>query len=388
MRHLDKFFVLEFGSRVNTTLELPHAFVRIVDKGLVVGAEAIVLMAIVDGSTILAFGSRSTTRHLDTCNIAAQLTIQVASAVMLVVAERLSYLNNRNSLPVNKAIWVVVVRACRAVLVSSWALAILLGLFSGLLLGLFLGLLLGLFSSLLLGLFLGLLLGVSSSCAVSSVDSGGYLCPLALGGSRTFAGSLAVKHTLHFACKRPGFLVRGIGGTVCRKHVLVVPLDLALTLVLGLLGSSDGGSEGLLRLLSSTLGPGLGGDGGGVRGLGSDICAGRVEGLTLALGQGAECPGAELDLRAAGFGDFGDGVRKMLVGLGLGLGGFLDAVLALSGHESPLGSESMIFWQESTLVWTCLRVSSTSLRQSLSLLPAAVMSLTVWWASARSSSRA
>merc|ERR1712072_709598 len=284
-------------------------------------------------------------RHLDTCNIAAQLTIQVASAVMLVVAERLSFLNNRNSLPVNKAIWVVVVRACRAVLVSSWALALLLGLFSGLLLGLFSGLLLGLFSgfllglfsglllglfsSLLLGLFLGLLLGVSSSCAVSSVDSGGYLCPLALGGSRTFAGSLAVKHTLHFACKRPGFLVRGIGGTVCRKHVLVVPLDLALTLVLGLLGSSDGGSEGLLRLLSSTLGPGLGGDSGGVRGLGSDICAGRVEGLTLALGQGAECPGAELDLRAAGFGDFGDGVRKVLVGLGLGLGGFLDAVLAL-----------------------------------------------------------
>jgi len=162
-----------------------------------------------------------------------------------------------------------------------------------------------------------LLLGGDAHCRV---DGGSELGCLAHGGSRARAGGLAIEHTLHLACEIPCLLVGSVGGTMRSEGLLVVGLGLALTIELLLRSGSDRSGEGFGSLLSFTLSFGPGGHSSSVDSLGGSVSARGVEGSALALGEGREGPGLEVDLGAGGLGDFSGGGDEVLVSLGLGLG--------------------------------------------------------------------
>merc|ERR1712093_816121 len=177
----------------------------------------------------------------------------------------------------------------------------------------------GIFSSFLLcssGISSSPLLCSSVAACSSRLDGSGELGPLALGCSRAPTVGLAIEHTLNLACKLPCLLVGGVGSTELSEFLLVVFLDLAFALFLCLGTGSNSSLVGGLR--------------GGVR-------RGGVERLALALGQGAESPGAELDRRTGSLGDLGDGVLVVLVGLILGLCGSLDTSLAAARALLAIG---------------------------------------------------
>merc|ERR1711904_62303 len=167
------------------------------------------------------------------------------------------------------------------------------------------------------GLLSVALLGSDAHCRV---DGGSELGCLAHGGSRARAGVLAIEHTLHLACEIPCLLVGSVGGTMRSEGLLVVGLGLALTIELLLRSSSDRSGEGFGSLLSFTLGFGPGAHSSSVDSLGGSVSARGVEGSALALGEGREGPGLEVDLGAGGLGDFSGGGDEVLVSLGLGLG--------------------------------------------------------------------
>merc|ERR1712091_642321 len=132
-------------------------------------------------------------------------------------------------------------------------------------------------------------------------------------------------------------LLGGVGSTELSEFVLVVFLDLAFALFLRLGSCLDGSFQLLVSLFSSALCRGTGSNSSLVGGLCGGVRRGGVERLALALGQGAESPGAELDRRTGSLGDLGDGVLVVLVGLILGLCGSLDTFLAAARALLAIG---------------------------------------------------
>merc|ERR1712091_640825 len=144
-------------------------------------------------------------------------------------------------------------------------------------------------------------------CTRGFLDSSSDLGPLALWGSRAFAGGLAIEHTLYLACKVPCLHIGSMRSTVLGECLLVGFLDRTFALLLCLGSCLDGNFDLLGSLLKSTLGLGPGGDSRFVAGLRSRVRSGGVERIAFALG---------------------DGVLVVLLGLRLGLHGNLDSSLA------------------------------------------------------------
>merc|ERR1712184_178828 len=114
-----------------------------------------------------------------------------------------------------------------------------------------------------------------------------------LGAALHLQGGLAIENTLNLACEVPCLLVRSVSLGESRELGLVVLLDGALALSLLLGSSSDGVLQRDGSLAGGTGSLGVGSHGRLVGGLGSGVRGGTVEGLALALGEGAECAGAE-----------------------------------------------------------------------------------------------
>merc|ERR1712093_629421 len=175
------------------------------------------------------------------------------------------------------------------------------------------------------------------SVALCSIDGSGELGLLALGCSRAPTVGLAIEHTLNLACELPCLLVGGVGSTELSEFLLVVFLDLAFALFLRLGSCLDGSFQLLVSLFSSALCRGTGSNSSLVGGLRGGVRRGGVERLALALGQGAESPGAELDRRTGSLGDLGDGVLVVLVGALLAIGESVHGLLAAARALLAIG---------------------------------------------------